>query len=314
MPLFCGDAWQSRKKGAAVFAVEGEWVDGLGAFDIQALPQREKGDAVGEFTVASWNINSVRLRIQIVEKLLRLHAPDVLCLQETKCADASFPAVNFRDAGYPYMALNGGRGGYHGVAIVSKLPLNAIAVHSFCNKGDPRHISAVVAPGDRAIRLHNFYVPAGGDEPDREVNEKFDHKLRFLDEMHDWLPVASPDAPDLILGDLNIAPHPNDVWSHTALLKVVSHTPVECEKLEAIRTHAGKVDLARHFVPLDQKLATWWSYRAADWRASNRGRRLDHIWADPALAALASAHRIIDEARDWPRPSDHVPVLCTFKL
>lgn len=267
-----------------------------------------------QFSIATWNINSVRLRIQNVEKFLRHYEPDVLCLQETKCQDASFPAKEFRDLGYSYMALNGGRGGYHGVAIVSKLPLNNISIRSFCGKGDPRHISAEVEAQGTVIRLHNFYIPAGGDEPDPAINEKFDHKLRFLAELHDWLPTASNGTPDLILGDLNIAPHENDVWSHTALLKVVSHTPIECEKLEAIRENAKLIDIARKFVPMSEKVYTWWSYRAADWRASNRGRRLDHIWAHPALAERAIAHNVPVETRDWNRPSDHAPVIATFEF
>ncbi len=265
-------------------------------------------------SIATWNINSVRLRIQNVEKFLRLYEPDIVCLQETKCKDAMFPAKEIREAGYPYMALNGGKGGYHGVAIISKIPLNTIGVRSFCGKGDPRHISADVVVGQTTLRIHNFYVPAGGDEPDPDVNEKFDHKLRFLAEMHEWLPTASDGKPDLIMGDLNIAPHPNDVWSHTALLKIVSHTPIECEKLEAIRLNAGFIDMARQFVPMEEKIATWWSYRAADWRASNRGRRLDHIWAHPDLAKVAVSHKVADETRDWTRPSDHAPVIVDFEV
>jgi exodeoxyribonuclease-3 len=268
-----------------------------------------------ELVLATWNINSVRLRRPIVERLLNEIEPDVLCLQETKCQDGQFPAADFRKIGYPYVALNGGRGGYHGVAIVSRLPLGDIKARDFCGKGgDPRHVSAVVEVGGTALRLHNFYVPAGGDEPDVSVNPKFEHKLRFLDEMAAWLPETAADLPSVVVGDLNVAPYEHDVWSHKALIKIVSHTPVECDKLEVARQAAGYVDLARQFVPMDQKLYSWWSYRAADWRAADKGRRLDHIWAHPELADKAASYRVLKEARGWERPSDHAPVLVKFAL
>lgn len=266
-------------------------------------------------TIATWNINSVRLRRPIVERLLNELEPDVLCLQETKCQDGQFPAADLRKIGYPHLALNGGRGGYHGVAIVSRLPLADVRIRDFCGKGgDPRYVTAVVELGGTAVRFHNFYVPAGGDEPDVSVNPKFDHKLRFLDEMAEFLPKAASDIPDVVVGDLNVAPYENDVWSHKALLKIVSHTPVECEKLEAAREAAGYVDLGRRFVTMDQKLFSWWSYRAADWRAADRGRRLDHVWTSPALADKACDYRILKDARGWERPSDHAPVVARFDL
>jgi exodeoxyribonuclease-3 len=266
-------------------------------------------------TLATWNINSVRMRRLIVERLLNEAAPDVLCLQETKCQDAQFPAADFRKLGYSHVALNGGRGGYHGVAIVSRLPLSDVQMRDFCDKpGDPRYVSAVVEVGGRAARVHNFYVPAGGDEPDEAVNPKFQHKMDFLKEMTDWLPGASPDVPDVIVGDLNVAPLEADVWSHKALLSVVSHTPRECAALEGIRLAGGWTDVMRAFVPPEEKLYTWWSYRAKDWRAADRGRRLDHIWAHPEMAARATALKVLKDARDWDRPSDHVPVIATFDM
>jgi exonuclease III len=140
-------------------------------------------------TLATWNINSVRLRIDLVARFLREQAPHVLCLQETKCRDSEFPLAAFHKLGYPYAAINGQKG-YHGVAIASKLPLTIIDRRSFCEKGDARHIAVTLKPGGaggRAITLHNFYVPSGGDEPDPAVNPKFAHKLAFLDEMADWM-------------------------------------------------------------------------------------------------------------------------------
>lgn len=272
------------------------------------------GTPATTLSVATWNINSVRMRQGIVTRFLETEAPDVLCLQETKCADGQFPTAAFRRIGYDHVALNGGKGGWHGVAIVSRLPLADIAARSFCGKGDPRHVTATVLVGDHRVRLHNFYVPAGGDEPDVTINPKFAHKMDFLAEMASWLPYAQDDGATLVLGDLNVAPYETDVWSHKALLKVVSHTPEECAALEKARVDGGWVDLMRRFVPMDERIYTWWSYRAKDWRAADKGRRLDHVWSTPDLAAAAVGVRVLKDARDWPRPSDHVPVVARFAL
>ncbi len=266
-------------------------------------------------TLSTWNINSVRIRLHNVERHLSAADPDVLCLQETKVADQQFPTAAFRKLGYPHVALNGGRGGYHGVAIISRLPLEEVAVRPFCGKaGDPRHVSAVVSVNGRPVRIHNLYVPAGGDEPDPAVNPKFAHKLDFLAELAVFLPEVAAEVPSVVVGDLNVAPYETDVWSHKALLRVVSHTPVECAALEKARIAAGYVDLARRFVPLEEKLYTWWSYRAKDWRAADRGRRLDHLWAAPDLAERATRLRVHKDCRDWSRASDHVPVVATFDM
>ena len=116
------------------------------------------------------------------------------------------------------------------------------------------------------------------------------------------------------MGDFNIAPHENDVWSHKQLLKIVSHTPVETEKLEHFRATANFVDTARHFTPDDEKSYSWWSYRAKDWQKSNRGRRLDHIWVSSNLKADLSGYKCLKDARGWePKPSDHAPVICALK-
>ena len=264
--------------------------------------------------ITTWNINSVRLRIKTVADFLAKEAPDVLCLQEIKCLNNQFPQKAFEKAGYYHIAVSG-QLGYQGVAIVSKLPLDRITRAEFCGKSDARHV-AVCLPDN--IELHNFYVPAGGDEPDPLTNEKFDHKLKFLGEMIEMF--STPTRKKRILvGDLNIAPHEHDVWSHKQLLKVVSHTPVETELLLQLRDKGQWIDVARELVPEPEKLYTWWSYRAKDWRASNRGRRLDHIWVSPtpkkaALGLGRDAFVIHDNWRDGEKPSDHAPVSHKFDL
>ena len=264
------------------------------------------------FSVATWNINSVRLRFPQVKRFLSRFQPDVLCLQETKCPDDKFPLNDFAKLGYEHVAIHGQKG-YHGVAIVSRLPLEAPASRDFCGMGDSRHQEVRFGAGGRTVRLHNFYVPAGGDEPDPLVNPKFDHKLRFVAEMEQMAAIEDG-IPSILVGDLNIAPLENDVWSHRQLLNVVSHTPVETEGLTRVFRGGGWSDLIRNTIPETEKVYTWWSYRARDWAESDRGRRLDHIWAAPELAGGLVDLRVMREARGWDKPSDHVPVLATLEI
>ncbi len=270
------------------------------------------------FRLATWNINSVRLRLDLIERFVRAHRPDVLCLQEIKCEEHQFPLVALQTLGFPHIAVAGQKG-YHGVATLSRLPFTLAERRDICGRGHARHLSvALEGSGPRAtpVLLHNLYVPAGGDIPDPAVNDKFQHKLDFLDAMTAWFGgYRAKDANRMILtGDLNVAPLPTDVWSHKQLLKVVSHTPPETERLEQVRAAHDWVDVMRFHVPPEEKLFTWWSYRNRDWRASNRGRRLDHIWTTPALAGTAISMRVLDETRDWPRTSDHVPVIADFEI
>ncbi len=265
------------------------------------------------FTIATWNINSVRLRLPLVERLIVERQPDVICLQEIKCQDEQFPAERLAALGYPHAAVSGQKG-YHGVATLSRRPLEIVERRRFCSMDDCRHISTRLSTGDRSLLVHNFYVPAGGDEADPEINWKFRHKLDFVAEMNGVTADGGGDAGSILVGDLNIAPLENDVWSHKQLLKVVSHTPVETESFEAMRKAGGWVDLMRHIVPAEEKLYTWWSYRAADWRASDRGRRLDHVWSSESLVPHLSGIEVVKEPRGWERPSDHVPVIARFLL
>src|ERR1051325_7433712 len=210
-----------------------------------------------QIKVTTWNINSVRLRIEHVVKLLKAVRPDVICLQETKCPDDKFPLKRFARLGYTHIALNGQKG-YHGVAVVSRVPFDAIDVRNFCDKVDCRHVA--VTFGEKAglrepTTLHNFYVPAGGDEPDSEINVKFAHKLAFLDELRSR-PELQRNAKDraILVDDLNVAPLEHDVWSHKQMLRVVSHTPIECEKLGSVQKAGDWVDSMRQFTPQPAKL------------------------------------------------------------
>jgi exodeoxyribonuclease-3 len=269
------------------------------------------------FTVTTWNINSVRLRIGQVRRFLEDVRPDVLCLQETKCPEDRFPLQDLESSGY-HAVVHCGQKGYNGVAILSRHSFSAQDGMEFCERRDARHVGVTLgadAGPAAGFSIHNFYVPAGGDVPDPDLNPKFAHKLSFLAELRRWGDQKAPaKAAAILVGDLNVAPLEHDVWSHRQLLDVVSHTPVETESLETLRQEAGWLDAARCLTPEPAKIYTWWSYRAQDWAASDRGRRLDHIWISPDLASTLRAVDVARETRSWMRPSDHVPVTAVLEL
>lgn len=258
----------------------------------------------------TWNINSVRLRLPLLLQLIAAENPDIICLQETKTPDEFFPGDALAAQGYSHILIHGMKG-YNGVAILSRIPFETPQIHHRVGREDCRHIAAAFP----AFTLHNLYIPAGGDIPDPQENEKFAHKLAFVDEMAAWFGQnESAQKPVIAVGDFNIAPLEHDVWSHKQLLDVVSHTPVEVEKLANMYASLDWQDAIRHFVPAAEKCYTWWSYRNRDWKKSNRGRRLDHIWlTKPVMPALKN-HKILTAARDWAQPSDHVPVMIDLAL
>ena len=260
------------------------------------------------FTLATWNINSVRLRAGLVERLMTEQAPDILCLQECKSPVDKMPLAQFAELGYTHCVARGQKG-YNGVAILSKLPLEDLGEMDFAGLGHARHVAARLENG---TVIHNFYVPAGGDKPDRTVNEKFGQKLDYLTEMRDWFRDSRPENA-ILVGDLNIAPREDDVWNHKQLLKIVSHTPIEVDHLGAAQDAGRWVDVTRKDIP-EGNLYSWWSYRSPDWDAADKGRRLDHIWATPDISSAASGSRILRDVRGWEQPSDHAPVFATFDL
>ena len=261
-------------------------------------------------SVATWNINSVRLRIEQVARMLREQAIDVLCLQEIKCQEHQFPAEALADLGYVHQAVHGQKG-YHGVATVSRLPFRELHRHDWQDNGEARHVGVELTGPGKGLIIENVYIPAGGDTPDREVNAKFGQKLDFLERMTRWADAL--DRPTLIVGDFNVAPLECDVYDHKALVKVVSHTPVEVAALTRFGDAHGWVDLGRQFIPAPQRNYSWWSYRAF-WREKDQGRRLDHMWASPDLARHATSHRLVEETRRWEGPSEHVPLVTEFDL
>ncbi|MFN3937764.1 MAG: exodeoxyribonuclease III [Gemmobacter sp.] len=260
------------------------------------------------FTISTWNINSVRLREPLVARFLAEEAPDILCLQEIKTPVEHMPLDGFRALGYAHVIARGQKG-YNGVAILSKLPIMEAGSEDHAALGHARHIAGRLENG---VVIHNYYVPAGGDVPDRDANPKFGQKLDYLTAMRDGFHASRPRR-SILVGDLNIAPREDDVWNHKALLKIVSHTPVEVEHLGAVQDAGRWVDVTRKDIP-EGRLYSWWSYRSPDWDAADKGRRLDHIWATPDIAGAAHGSRILRAARGWEQPSDHAPVIARFDL
>ena len=259
-------------------------------------------------TLATWNINSVRLRAPIVEALMTQDKPDVLCLQETKSPVEKIPVETFEALGYHMITARGFKG-YNGVAIFSRIGGSEVSHFEMCGKDDARHCAVALRDG---TILHNFYVPAGGDVPDRETNDKFGHKLDFLAEMKRWSETLN--GRHIVVGDLNIAPLETDVWSHKQLLKVVSHTPVETEAMLELMKAGGWIDVTRKDIPEPEKLYSWWSYRSKDWEAADKGRRLDHIWVRGGVQHVPGSSRIGKAWRGVEKPSDHAPVFATLKI
>jgi exodeoxyribonuclease-3 len=264
--------------------------------------------------IATWNINSLRLRLPLLEQVVAELNPDVIALQEIKCPDEAFPLKAIHKLGFEHVHYSGMKS-YNGVAFLSKMSLRDNVVHTRVGKNDCRHIETTLTVANKNIVLHNLYIPAGGDIPDRAQNDKFGHKLDFVEEMTQWLPKRHTSSDHIIaLGDFNIAPFEHDVWSHKQLLDVVSHTPIEVDHLTRMVQSLPWVDVARHFVPHSEKLYSWWSYRNQDWRKSDRGRRLDHIWVTENLKPHLHSFGTLKEARDWEKPSDHVPIYIDLKF
>ncbi|MFV0431477.1 MAG: exodeoxyribonuclease III [Alphaproteobacteria bacterium] len=259
--------------------------------------------------ITSWNINSVRRRIELINAINQNVHPDILCLQECKAQESDFPFLDIKSKGYEHIVYYGMKA-YNGVAICSKFPILNHGIMNWTGKEDARHIWADIQPySAEAIRIHNVYIPAGGDIPDAQLNPKFAHKIQFVEELAAWSQQEISQAQrQVILGDFNIAPSEYDVWSHKQLLKIITHTPQEVELLTKFQQSGGWVDAIRSQITEPEKIFSWWSYRSKDWRKSNRGRRLDHIWLTADLLPHLQAAEIFDNARDWDAPSDHCPV------
>ncbi len=263
--------------------------------------------------LVTWNVNSIRIRLELLKYLVEKYQPDIICLQEVKAKEEDFPFAEVKSLGFDNIALYG-MPGYNGVAILAKPMLKNITKVDWVGKQDARHIKATVFDD---IEINNIYIPAGGDIPDPIVNLSFAHKLCFMDDISEFYEQHKASLAGkkmLLCGDFNVAPSENDVWNHKQLLKIVSHTPIEVERLTRLFNSLDFVDAVRKFYPEPQKIFSWWSYRNPNWQTNNKGRRLDHIWITANLSNRVANTKILTEFRALDRPSDHVPVMTEIKI
>lgn len=252
--------------------------------------------------VATWNLNSIRAREERLVAWLAAHAPDVLCLQETKIEDSGFPVEAIRAAGY-HASFHGART-YNGVAILSREPLDDVT-KGFHDGGDdtqPRFLSARVA----GIRVVDVYVPNGQSVG----SSAYAYKLEWLQRLRRWLDThADPKEPLLLCGDFNVAPEARDVWDPAVYEGQIHYSLPERENLEVVRGF-GLVDALRKHHP-EAGLHSWWDYRQLSF-PKKHGLRIDLVYCTPPLAARCTDCVIDREERKGKQPSDHAPVVATF--
>lgn len=253
--------------------------------------------------IATWNVNSIKSRLDHVLKWCETNQPDVLCLQETKCVDDKFPVRKFAAAGYPHIALLGERA-YNGVATISKLPLKN-PQKNLPNEKSPAQ-SRLIGVTIGGLHLVNVYGPHGTSRG----TEKYDFKLNWLKRLRKYFDKNFSTDDDVILcGDLNVAPHELDVWKVSVWRDKLHFTKPERDAIQLVKKW-GFVDLFRQMNG-DVKEFTWWDqYFNAFER--DRGLRIDQIWASPPLAERCLDCWIDKEPRGWEHPSDHAPVVAEF--
>lgn len=255
------------------------------------------------FKLASWNVNSLKVRLNQVLEWLDSSDVDVLAVQETKLTDENFPKEAFLDKGYHLVFA--GQKTYNGVAIISRYPISDV-ITDIPELDDPqRRILAVTVAG---IRLVNLYVPNGSDLE----SDKYVYKLDWLQKITKFLEQQLTVYPKMaVVGDFNIAPEDRDVHSPQEWQGCVLVSPKEREaftKLKALGLH----DSFRNFEQEDN-IFSWWDYRAAGFRR-NRGLRIDHILLSDALNSVCKQSKIDKEPRKDERPSDHAPVWVELEL
>lgn len=257
--------------------------------------------------LATWNVNSLKVRLPQLLDWLPAAQPDVVCLQETKLTDEAFPREEIEKVGYQ-VAFAGQRT-YNGVAILSRAPLMDIqaGIPGFEDE-QKRVLAATVGEGDMACRVVCVYIPNGQSLD----SDKYQYKLRWLDALITWLKDELARHPRLaLLGDYNIAPEDRDVHDPVAWVGNVLVSEPERERFRALEA-LGLKDAFRLFEQ-PEKSFSWWDYRAAGFRR-NAGLRIDHILLSEALAGKCTACTIDKAPRKLERPSDHTPVIAEIDL
>lgn len=256
--------------------------------------------------IATWNVNSLKVRMPRVEEWLALVEPDVLCMQETKLSDTAFPALTFEALGYE--TVHHGQGQWNGVAILSRVGLEEPSP-DFADGGDPDVDARIVWATCGGVRVASAYVP-NGRTPD---DDHYQYKLTWLARLRAHLDAAcDPSEPVMVLGDFNIAPEDRDVWDIGAFEDSTHVTPAEREALDTIKDW-GLEDLFRRHYPDDDTLFTYWDYRAGRFH-KREGMRIDLILATQAVAETSEWVLVDRNARKGELPSDHAPVVAELAL
>lgn len=253
--------------------------------------------------LATWNVNSLKVRLPHVLEWLGRTQPDVLALQETKLIDSAFPLAEILASGY--RAVSSGQPAYNGVAVISREPAISVCT-DLPGSGDSQRRLLAVTIGP--LRLLNVYVPNG-----HEVGSaKYHYKLDWLRRLRDYLEGQLLDFPNLVVvGDFNVAPEDRDVYDPAAWAGQVLCSAPEREGFAALLA-AGLSDAYRLHEP-EADGWTWWDYRMAAFRR-NQGVRIDHILVSAALRARCTGCRVDREPRAWDRPSDHAPLVAELAL
>ncbi len=254
--------------------------------------------------IATWNVNSLNVRLPRVEDWIGCAKPDVLCLQETKLADAAFPALAFEALGYH--SVHHGSGRWNGVAILSRLPITEV-VYGFCQGVEADQDTRLITARCGDVRVSSVYVPNG-----RSVgSEQYYYKLSWFDRLRRHLEATSdPSEPVAVCGDFNVAPEDRDVWDPA---RFVGSTHVsEPERQALARLQEWGLEDALRLCHQEDRLFTYWDYRAGDFH-EHRGMRIDLVLVSKPLAEKVSYVLIDRFARKGKLPSDHAPVLVDFE-
>ncbi len=254
--------------------------------------------------IATWNVNSIAIRLEQVLTWLKTHDIDVLCLQETKCVDEKFPLEAIRNEGYNAAFM--GQKSYNGVAILSKHSITDVQYNFPDDETDaPKRLIAATVNNTRIV---NTYIPNGTEL----WTDKFTFKLDWLQKLRKFFDATCPKDSDVLLcGDFNVAPDETDVWNVKAWEGKLHFSKPERAAMHHVKQW-GFTDVFRQ-INCDLQEFSWWNYREGAF-PKNQGLRIDHIWTSASLAEKCVGCRIDKEPRTWERPSDHTPVVAEFKI
>ncbi len=254
--------------------------------------------------IATWNVNSIAIRLEQVLTWLKTHDIDVLCLQETKCVDEKFPLEAIRNEGYNAAFM--GQKSYNGVAILSKHSITDVQYNFPDDEMDaPKRLIAATVNNTRIV---NTYIPNGTEL----WTDKFTFKLDWLQKLRKFFDATCPKDSDVLLcGDFNVAPDETDVWNVKAWEGKLHFSKPERAAMHHVKQW-GFTDVFRQ-INGDLQEFSWWNYREGAFQ-KNQGLRIDHIWTSASLAEKCVGCRIDKEPRTWERPSDHTPVVAEFKI